>query len=109
MACGYLGVLLVGAVVYSIGLFVSSLCSSQVTAGIITFLVTFLLFIANILTAGVHEGSIWHPVVDAVGLNANYQDFLKGVVDTGRLVYLLSVTGFFLFLTVRTVESRRWR
>ena len=36
-------------------------------------------------------------------------DFMRGVVDTGRLVTLAAVTGYFLFLTVRVVESRRWR
>ncbi|MBV8880038.1 MAG: ABC transporter permease, partial [Planctomycetaceae bacterium] len=39
VVCGYLGVFLLGAVLYSIGLFISSLCSSQITAGVITFCV----------------------------------------------------------------------
>ncbi|HVR86200.1 MAG TPA: ABC transporter permease, partial [Planctomycetota bacterium] len=46
VVCGYFGVFLVGAVIYSIGLLVSSLCGSQVTAGVITLAVALLLVMA---------------------------------------------------------------
>jgi ABC-2 type transport system permease protein len=109
VVCGYLGVLFVGAVLYSIGLLISSLCSSQITAGVLTFSVAVLLIMANILMAGLEENSAWRPILSYVDLSMNFADFLKGVVDRTRLVYLLSVCGFFLFLTTRVVESRRWR
>ena len=107
-ACGYLGLLLVGGVLYSAGLFISALCSSQITAGVLTFVVAILLVMANILSAQV-ENSFWAPIFGYVDLSLNFNDFLKGVVDRTRLVYLLSVIAFFLFLTTRVVESRRWR
>ncbi len=109
VACGYLGVLLVGAVTYSIGLFVSSLCSSQVTAGVITLAVSLLLVLADILGNTRAEGSFWREILGYVDLTRNFGDFLRGVIDRTRLVYLVSVTAFFLFLTTRVVESRRWR
>jgi hypothetical protein len=37
------------------------------------------------------------------------RDFARGVVDTRSVVLLLSMTFFFLFLTLRVVESRRWK
>jgi ABC-2 type transport system permease protein len=107
--CGYLGILLLGAVMYSIGLFISSLCVSQVTAGIVTFMIGVLLLVANSSTAQMAEESLSRKILEALSLSENFGDFLKGVVDTGRLAYLLSVTAFFLFLTTRVVESRRWR
>lgn len=107
--CGYLGVLLVGAVMYSIGLFVSSLCSSQVTAGVVTFGVAVLLVLVDSLAARLPEDSGWREILGYADVTRNFGDFMKGVVDRGRLVYLLSVTGFFLFLTTRGIESRRWR
>jgi ABC-2 type transport system permease protein len=109
VVCGYLGVLLVGAVLYSIGLLISSLCSSQITAGVLTFSVAVLLIMANMMMAGLEENSALRPILSYVDLSMNFADFLKGVVDRTRLVYLLSVCGFFLFLTTRVVESRRWR
>ena len=36
-------------------------------------------------------------------------DFARGIVDSRSIVLYLSLTFFFLFLTVRAVESRRWR
>ncbi|MBI3855020.1 MAG: ABC transporter permease subunit [Planctomycetes bacterium] len=109
VACGYLGLLLVGGVLYSIGLFISSLCSSQITAGVLTFSVAVLLIMANMLVAGLEEKHFLRPILMYVDLANNFGDFLKGVVDRTRLVYLASVIGFFLFLTTRVVESRRWR
>jgi hypothetical protein len=37
------------------------------------------------------------------------QDFGRGLVDTRYLVFYVSVALFCLFLTVRSLESRRWR
>ena len=107
--CGYLGVMLLGAAIYSIGLFISSLCTSQITAGMITFALVILLVIANLVTVSQQEASFWRQLLDFVNLGAIFGDFMKGVIDTSRLVYLLSITGFFLFLTTRLLETRRWR
>lgn len=109
VVCGYLGVFLLGAVMYSIGLFISSLCSSQITAGVITFCVAVVLTLANFLSSQFAEGSFWAQLLTYVDLSLNFGDFLKGVVDRTRMVYLLSIVAFFLFLTTRVVGSRRWR
>jgi hypothetical protein len=37
------------------------------------------------------------------------QDFSRGIVDTRPVVFLVSLTLFFLFLNLRIVESRRWK
>lgn len=107
--CGYFGLLLVGGVLYSIGLFISSLCSSQITAGVLTFSVSVLLILANAMLPQLPDTSPVRPLLAYVDLAVNFSDFLRGVVDRTRLVYLLSVIFFFLFLTTRVVESRRWR
>jgi ABC-2 type transport system permease protein len=109
VASGYLGVFLLAAVMYSIGLFISSLCSSQITAGVITFAVAVLLALANLISPQFAETSVMRSFLGYVDLMVNFGDFLKGVVDRTRLVYLMSVIVFFLFLTTRVIESRRWR
>ena len=109
VACGYLGVVLVGGLAYSIGLFVSTLCSNQITAGIITFTISFFLLVTSILAGQVGTASAWWQLLEYVDLSASYGDFVRGILDVRRLVYLLSGTAFFLFLSVRVVESRRWR
>jgi ABC-2 type transport system permease protein len=109
VACGYLGVFFLGGVMYSIGLFISSLCSSQITAGVITFTVTVFLGLANLISTGLPEGSALRLLLDRIDLKSNFGDFINGVIDRSRVIYLASVTFFFLFLTTRVVESRRWR
>jgi len=109
VACGYGGVFLVGAVMYAIGLFVSTLCSSQVTAGVITLAVALILVMSQMLGSILAEGSFWREVLSYIDIPTNFGDFLRGVIDRTRLVYLGSVSVFFLFLTTRVVESRRWR
>lgn len=108
--CGYFGVLLVGAVIYAIGIFISSLCVSQVTAGMITFVLGLLLLAVQVAAVSEPLQGAWYtPLLRAFALTEHISDFMQGIVDTGRLATLLSVAGYFLFLTVRVVESRRWR
>jgi ABC-2 type transport system permease protein len=108
--CGYVGVLLVGAAIYAVGLFVSSLCTSQVTAGMITFVIGLLLLAVQVAAVSPDLQGAWYmPFVRALALTEHMSDFMRGIVDSGRLVTLAAVTGWFLFLTVRVVESRRWR
>lgn len=107
--CGYFGILVVGGVAYSAGLFVSSLCTSQITAGMITFAVSMFLLIMGILTAYVPEDSPFLPFLKIMDLSAAFVDYLRGIVDLGRLTFAVSFMAFFLFVTTRVVESRRWR
>jgi len=109
VACGYFGVFLVGAVTYSIGLFVSSVSASQVTAGVITLAIALILVMAQMIGSTMAEGSFWSEVLGYIDIPTNFGDFLRAVVDRTRLVYLTSVIAFFLFLTTRVLESRRWR
>ena len=44
-----------------------------------------------------------------VGLIEHMRDFARGVVDTRPLVFYVSFTILFLFLTLKVVESRRWK
>ena len=38
-----------------------------------------------------------------------HRSFLHGVFDTAEVTFFLTWTAFFLFLTVRSLEARRWR
>ena len=48
-------------------------------------------------------------VLAGLSLNAHLTDFTRGVIDTANVVYFLSITAVFLFLTIRSMETRRWR
>jgi ABC-2 type transport system permease protein len=108
---GYLGILLVGSLFVSIGLFCSSLTRSQVVAAVSSVAILFLITIAP--WWALREGAstlpaLWRRVVDQ-GVYNRYVDFSKGVIDSGHVVFFVAVTAVFLFLTTKVLESRRWR
>jgi ABC-2 type transport system permease protein len=106
IATGYLGLLLMGGCFISVGLLISSLTRNQIVAGMITFAVFLLLWVINWIGA-------FFPTAEAVltylSITDHLDDFTKGVIDTKHLVYYLSFIAFGLFLTVRSVETERWR
>lgn len=108
IASGYLGVLLLGALLLSIGLFTSSLSKNQIVAAVIAFTVSFLLFSLSFLEFFIPAPE-WKGAFGYVNMITQFDDFGKGVIDTRTLVYYLSLTLFFLYLTLKAVESRKWK
>ena len=103
----YLGLFLHGAAALSIGLLASSLSGNQIISaviGIAVLLVFSLLEQVADLASGVTQ-----EVLSGISMASHFDDFSKGVVDTSDIVYYLSLTAVFLFLTVRSLETRRWR
>jgi ABC-2 type transport system permease protein len=106
----YLGLLLAGAMFLALGLFVSSLVKSQMVAALVTL----------ILSLGFVVAAFWRPDMDAssplyrvlyffsVPMHFS-RDFGRGIIDTRHVILYASLALFCLFLTVRSLESRRWR
>lgn len=106
----YLGIGLIGALFLSLGCFASSLTRSQVVAAMITLVFGVSLFALAYLADNLPPSTEWQSqVLSRFALFEQMNDFARGVVDSRAVVLYLSLTFFFLFLTVRAVESRRWR
>lgn len=103
----YVGLIIAGAVFISIGLFASSLSDNQIVSGLVGFGILLLFWLLEIV--GNSIGGKLGEIINNLALLKHYEDFNKGVIDTGNLVFYLSLLGVFLFLTIRRVESRRWR
>ena len=103
----YLGLLLLGSASLAIGIFASSLTSNQivsaVVAGGILFGLWFLGMFGNLLPQPVGE------ILSYFSLSQHFPGFVRGIVDTRDVIYYLSVTAVFLFLSVRSIETERWR
>ena len=50
----------------------------------------------------------WRTVADQTVFR-RYTEFSKGVIDLGNLIFFVAATCVFLFLTVKVLESRRWK
>jgi ABC-2 type transport system permease protein len=106
---GYLGMLLLGASVLSVGLFASSITNNQIVAAVVG-LGILMLFWAVGLAAGLAENM--PDVRDAltyVSLGGHMTDLVNGVIDTKDIVYYVTFSGIALFLSVQSLETRRWR
>lgn len=107
IAAGYIGVILLGASFLAIGIFASSLTQNQIVAALIAFAIGLTLWFISALAFNVPRDM--SSVVQYLGLSEHFFDFIRGVVDTRHIVYYLSAIVALVFLTVRSVESRRWR
>ena len=107
IATGYLGLLLMGSCFLSLGLFISSLTRNQIVAGMVTFAVFLLFWVINWIAS--FTGPTMQIVLNYLSITEHLNDFARGVIDTKHLVYYVSFIAFSLFLTVRSVDSERWR
>ena len=106
----YLGLLLAGCFILAIGCFASALTRSQVVAGMLTLVAGIVLLMLNWLAQSIPPNGRWQAqVLSFFNLSQQMVDFTRGVLDTRVIVFYLSVTFFFLFLTLRVIESRRWK
>ena len=106
----YLGVFLVGCLFLSLGCFASSLTRSQMASAMISFVIGVSLFALGFLAGAIPAGTQWRSqVLSYFNLFEQMHDFARGVVDTRAVIFYVSLTFFFLFLTLRVVESRRWK
>lgn len=103
----YLGLILFGAAALAIGLMASSLSSNQIVSAVVGMgILLTLSFIDRIAT--IVQG-LAADVLTGVSMNAHFTDFSRGVLDTSHIVYYLSMAAVFLFIAVRSLETRRWR
>ena len=106
---GYLGILFVGALFISIGLFCSSLTRSQVIAAVLAMAVLAVVTILPWVLSSFASIPEWARKVLDQTVFQRYADFSKGVIDFGNLVFFIATTMVFLFLTTKVLESRRWK
>ncbi len=103
----YIGLILMGALFVSVGLLVSSLTKNQVVAAVIGIVSLIILWVVGFLS---NYGDGWfYETLRYIGTYDHWLSFAKGIVDTRDVIYYLSVTALLLCITVRNVESRKWR
>jgi len=104
---GYIGLFLLGSCFIAMGLFISSLTKNQMVAGAASFIVFLFFWIINWFSdsAGPTVGSI----LSYLSITEHFDDFGKGIIDTKHIIFYLSFISFGLFLTLKSVDSERWR
>jgi ABC-2 type transport system permease protein len=109
----YLGIFLMGCVFLSLGCLASALSQSQMTAAMISFVLGISLFsLAYLAKSAGPKLTTAHWQAQALSyfnMFDQMEDFARGAVDTRAVIFYATATFFFLFLTLRVVESRRWK
>jgi ABC-2 type transport system permease protein len=107
LVAGYLGLLLLGSCFIALGLFISSTTKNQMVAGAATFVVGLLFWIISWFADS--TGPMVSQVLSYLSITEHFDDFGKGIIDSKHVVYYLSFISFGLFLTLKSVDSERWR
>jgi ABC-2 type transport system permease protein len=103
---GYVGLILMAGVYVSVGLFASSITENQIVAFIIALLLVATLFILDKILIFVPG---WMTsMVEYLGVDFHFSSIARGVIDTRNIVYFVSVAGFALYLSVLSLERRKW-
>jgi ABC-2 type transport system permease protein len=106
LLAGYAGVLLLGGSLLALGTFISSLTENQLIAAVLTFAAFLFVWVLDL---GSNASGGIGAVVQYLSVIRHYDDFTRGIIDTSALIYYFSFIALFIFLTVRSIDSMRWR
>ena len=104
---GYLGLLLTGGAFLAVGLLISSLTENQIVAGFGTFGVLLAFWVIG--WGAEFAGGNFRSVLQYLSMTEHMDTFSRGVIDTKDLVYYATAIALALFLTLRSLDSKRWR
>ena len=104
----YIGLILLGGVFCSVGIFASSITPNQIVAFIVAAFLSFLLFSGFDSLSALNTWSAWVLVIKQFGILYHYESLGKGLIDSRDLIYFFSVAFMFLLLTKTVIGSRSW-
>lgn len=104
---GYLGLFLVGSSFIACGILISSLTENQIVAAIGTFGLLLMFWFLTWNEAAANEKAM--NILLNFSLFDRLQTFTKGAIDLKDLVFFLNFHGFFIFLTLLSLTTRKWR
>ncbi|MGJ8744690.1 gliding motility-associated ABC transporter permease subunit GldF [Polaribacter sp.] len=98
----YIGLLLLASTYTAIGLFTSTLSKNQIVAFILGVFITYILYYGFDAISNALGNNL---ILKKIGINEHFKSISRGVIDTRDIVYFLSVTVFFLFITKMRIEN----
>lgn len=106
----FLGIILIGGLCIAMGCFASALTRSQLIAAALSYGLVLTLFLLSMRSLVPFEALGWiADFFSHISMTEHMQDFARGVLELSSLTFYLTLTSFFLFLTWKVIESRRWK
>lgn len=104
-----LGFFLYGMAAIAIGVLVSSLTESQVISSVLTFVILFLMYMMSSICSLISSTGNWlTKLLGCLDMATPFSGMLNGTLDLQAVVYFISVTALALFLTVQSIQKRRY-
>lgn len=103
-----LGMLLFGAALISIGLFISTLTESQVVAAIACFAAELFMVLMDVVASMLSSSSVGYKILSWLSIYDRYTSFTQGTLDYSNVIFFISITFLFVFLTAMVNDRRRY-
>ncbi|MBR5231527.1 MAG: ABC transporter permease [Clostridia bacterium] len=104
---GYLGFILQGCFFIALDMLLSSRANSPTTAAVMAFGANMLLWLLDVVNAAV-DMSVFSRALDFISPYIRYEPFTLGQLSFASLIYYVLAIALCLYLTVRTLDKRRW-
>ncbi|MFL5728549.1 MAG: gliding motility-associated ABC transporter permease subunit GldF [Cytophagaceae bacterium] len=104
----YIGLILLGAVFTSIGIFASAITMNQIVSFILAGTLCFLIFSGFGFISTLELPGEISSMLDQLGIEYHYAALSKGLVDSRDVLYYISVSALMLILTKLVLGSRKW-
>ncbi|HHO76750.1 MAG TPA: ABC transporter permease [Deltaproteobacteria bacterium] len=104
----YIGLVLMGAAILSLGVFASSLTKNQIIAATLTLGLVLCFWVIGWFAATSPDSSL-SGFLQEISIVSHQARFLKGLITLRDVVFYLCFSLFFLSITLRVLDSRRWR
>ncbi len=105
--CTFLGLLLLGAALIAINVFISVLTESMIISAVAGMGVGLFIYLLSNFTSSISVDWV-ATALSKIDFLTYYTNFTYGMLNITDIVFFLSVTGLFLFFTSRVLEKRRW-
>lgn len=103
----FLGMMLLGGALIAIGMFISSLTESSVISAILTLVINILVLYMSSFASMIKTEFI-SSIVEKAAFITIFENFGEKVFSISDIVYFLSIIVAFVFLSIRSLEKRRW-
>lgn len=106
--CNFLGLYSLGTLYIAVGLFFSACTRHQIIAVLSSFFVLAMMTFAFQGLATQLDAGWLRVVLQHVSIQSHFRDFVRGLIDLNHVVFFVTLTNLFLFLSVKRLEMRRW-
>ena len=103
------GFWLMGCLFLAIGLFISSITESQVIAAVLSFVALFICYMMDAILSLISSSeNLITKILSCLDIYTPFSNFLNGCLDLSAAFYYVAFSGFMVFLTVQSIQKRRW-